>query len=506
MKPNLVIVMADQLRADMRRGCGYPLDTMPFLDQWARGGVDFRCACTSNPTCMPARVSMLTGRYCQSHRVRTNFNARDVLYTQDLLDVMRAQGYTTALVGKNHTHRREEDFDFASPYGHVGHTGERNDTLPQQALADFLCALKSRESMTPAPGSVKEQHPYRCVEDALRFMDGLKADQPFFAWISFPEPHPPYQVPEPYFDMFPADSLPRPVAGAETLPGKGERYEWTHRTWQRIMGDEEEARLARARSNYLGMLRLIDDQLRRLVEGMDQRGLSERTLVLFLADHGDFAGEYGLTRKGPELSQALTRIPMIWRGPGVAATGAEENACVNMVDVLPTVCELLGVEAPVGCQGRSLLPLLRGDRVPPHEFDMTYAESGYGGLFWTDEDELALHEEGATGNYTTFDTLNTWTQCGQVRMVRKGHCTLQLDMMGNGYLYDLQEDPMEVNNLYHSPAHMALRCEMLEALGVAMLRAADPLPLPRARYRLKRHPRGWWTEPVTVKKAGKVVD
>ena len=112
-RPNIVIVMTDQQRADLRRGCGYELDTMPFLDRWAEGGVDFARAYTPNPTCMPARVSMFTGRYSQSHRVRTNHNAEDALYTEDLLDVLKKAGYTTALFGKNHSHRKPEDFDRA---------------------------------------------------------------------------------------------------------------------------------------------------------------------------------------------------------------------------------------------------------------------------------------------------------------------------------------------------------------------------------------------------------
>lgn len=99
-RPNIIIVMTDQQRADLRKSCGYELDTMPFLDEWAQGGVDFECAYTPNPTCMPARVSMYTGRYSESHHVRTNHNMKDALYTRDLLDVLKENGYVTALCGK----------------------------------------------------------------------------------------------------------------------------------------------------------------------------------------------------------------------------------------------------------------------------------------------------------------------------------------------------------------------------------------------------------------------
>ena len=197
MKPNIVIVMTDQQRADLRRGCGYPLDTMPFLDAWAQGGVDFRRAYTPNPTCMPARVSMFTGRYSQCHRARTNHNAIDALYSKDLLDVLKENGYVTALCGKNHSHRRPEAFDFHETCGHLGYEGEENETPAQKELADFLCATRHMESHVPSPGTVEEQHPYRNVSSALKFIDSLDGSAPFFAWVSFAEPHNPYQVPAP---------------------------------------------------------------------------------------------------------------------------------------------------------------------------------------------------------------------------------------------------------------------------------------------------------------------
>lgn len=502
MRPNIVIIMADQLRADLRKSNGYPLDTMPFLDEWACGGVDFCRACTSNPSCMPARVSMFTGRWSESHHVRSNYNAADISYTRDLLDILHAQGYITALCGKNHTHHCLNDFDFSAPYGHVGYQGEKNETNEEKQFADFLCELQSKESLAPSPGNVRQQHPYRIVNDALRFIDSLQDEKPFFLWLSFPEPHPPYQVPAPYFDMFSPEVLPPPQSSAEDLPAKGSRYVWLEKTWETIFDGEVEKHVARARSNYLGMMRLIDDQLRRFINEMEVRHLDENTVFLFLADHGDFAGEYGLTRKGPDLSQVLTRIPMVWRGNGIQSLGKEDASCVNIVDVLPTVCTMLGCDIPKGCQGKSLLQLLRGEPVPPHEFDMTFAEAGYGGHYFTKEDRLSLPQEGATKDYTTFDTLNTWTQCGQVRMVRKGNYTLQMDMMGNGYLYDLSTDPVETKNLYSNPDYQALRAEMLEALSIAMLRAVDPLPFPRMRYRFKEHPMGWWEDAFSIDDPG----
>ncbi|NOX97493.1 MAG: sulfatase-like hydrolase/transferase, partial [Nitrospirae bacterium] len=103
-RPNIVIIMTDQQRADLSAREGYPLDTTPFLDSLARTGTDFNRAYTCMPVCAPARVSMFTGRYPSATRVRTNHNLEDVTYSQDLIDVLKKQGYKVGLSGKNHSH------------------------------------------------------------------------------------------------------------------------------------------------------------------------------------------------------------------------------------------------------------------------------------------------------------------------------------------------------------------------------------------------------------------
>ncbi len=497
MKPNIIIVMADQQRADLRKACGYPLDTMPFLDQWAQGGVDFAHAYTPNPICMPARVSLFTGRFASCHQVRTNHNAADALYTRDLLDVLREQGYRTALCGKNHSHHRNEDFDFHETCGHLGYEGEENSTPEEVAFADFLCATQHMEAHEPAPHGVEVQHPYRNVSSALKFIDSPRGDAPFFCWLSFAEPHNPYQVPAPYFDLFPPASLPPMATSVADLAAKGERFTWIRGIWDQVLTGDIAARIDRVRSNYLGMLRLIDDQFKRLIEGLQQRGIAENTIVVYLADHGDFVGEYGLIRKGPDLPDVLTRIPMVWQGPGVKALGKQQSARVNLVDILPTLCDMLGTVIPLGSQGRSMKPLLAGEDVPG-EFDATLSESGYSGLYWHDEDALTITQEGASKSMVTFDCLNTWTQCGQVRMAVQGDYKIQVDMMGSGYLYNLRDDPLEVRNLWNHPAFAATQCEMMTVLMAQTLRACDPLPVPHHRYRLKQHPKGYWTQPYRV--------
>lgn len=495
MKPNFIIVMTDQQRADLRKSLGYKLDTMPFLDEWGKGGLDFSRAYTSNPTCIPARVSMFTGRYSESHKVRTNHNTVDAVYTNDLLGILRSQGYKTALCGKNHTHHTGEEFDFHRLNGHLGNE-ENEDITPEEiAFGKFLTATNHMESHECSPGGVTVQHPYRNITSALEFIDSVDQKNPFFLWISFAEPHNPYQVPTPYFDMFPPETLPIIETANIELISKGHRYPWLRGMWEKVLGEDIENRILRARSNYLGMLRLIDDQFKRLITELDERNLTHNTIIIYLSDHGDYAGEYGLIRKGADLPDVLTRIPMIWRGPGIDSIGKSDGVCISIVDILPTICEILEIEAPFGCQGKSILPILRGREILEEEYAVAYAESGYSGLYWTKNDDLSTFCEGASDEqYTVFDCLNSWTQCGQVRMIRKGDYRIQVDMMGTGYLYNLKYDPYETSNLWDNDAFTEIKADMLNTLVKMMLRACDTLPAPHSRYRTKIHPRGLWEQ------------
>jgi len=489
-KPNIVIIMTDQQRADLSAREGYALDTAPFLDSLARTGSDFRRAYTSSPVCGPARVSLYTGRYPSATRVRTNHNLDDATFSEDLIDVLKTQGYKVGISGKNHSHIGDGRWDFAAHFGHSGGRGPGR-TEVELAFDEFLSGLQHRTYLDATPFPVSCQGPYRAVTKAQEWIGSLQGN-PFFLWLTFAEPHNPYQVPEPYHAMFPPGELPPCRTDESALEGKGHRWQWLRRTWDVAIPDYVDQR-DRARANYHGMLRLIDDQVKRFVAYLDTNGLRENTILVFLADHGDFVGEYGLIRKGPDLPEVLTRIPMFFAGPGIATQTAPLEMHVSICDVMPTLCEALGVALPEGVQGRSLWPIMTSQDYPQGEFASAYAEHGYGGLAYTDEDDLDPVEEGALNPGCTFDCLNSWTQSGTMRMVRRDDWKLVFDMQGNGQLYNLREDPLELNDLYGQPALTQLQEELQAELLKWVLRTQDPLPLPRQRYVLKRHPRNYWT-------------
>lgn len=494
-KPNIVFIMTDQQRADLTRREGYPLDTTPFLDSLAEAGVWFDRAYTTCPACMPARVSTLTGRWPGATRVRHNSFRLDELdcapfYTKDLFDVMSDAGYRTALCGKNHAHLTPHRVDYWSEYSHSGGYGRTDTTAQERTFDEYLQGLHHRADFSPAPFPLSCQPPYRAVRDAIEWIDSADT-RPFFLWLSFAEPHNPYQVPEPYFDLFPPDSLPPLAAPRDGWAKRGFKWEFTR--WIAEQGyPDYERQIQRARSNYHGMLRLIDDQIRRFVDYLKSSGRWENTLIVFVSDHGDFVGEYGLMRKGPEMPNLLMRVPLLFSGAAIPAHRGPHPAHVSLIDIMPTLCEAAGGSLPDGVQGRSLWPMLTGGEWPESEFASVYAEQGMGGLHFTDRREIIDPLEDGLEPGVFADELNSRSQSGTMRMIRRGNWKLDFDMQGRGQLYNLAEDPFELDNRFGSSETREIERELLAELLAWSLRAQDPLPLPNLRYRLKRDPRGYW--------------
>ncbi|WP_420114104.1 sulfatase-like hydrolase/transferase [Pseudactinotalea sp.] len=491
-KPNVLIVMTDQQRADLTRATGFGLDTMPALDALGEAGAIFRNGYTASPLCVPARVSMLTGRFPSAHRVKQNSTGEHAYFDRDLLDVLRDHGYRLGFSGKPHIHRPLEDFDAAR--GPYWHTGGPASSEQDEAFDDWLAELDHGVGAEPTPFPLEQQLPYRIVDGAIEVIEELTQEgDPFFCWVSFPEPHNPYQVPSPYFEMFGEDEVPERLAGPETREAKGPMFRWLGDLFEsKRPGFDDQWR--RYRASYYGMLRLIDDQVARLLAQLGDR--AEDTIVIVVADHGDFVGEYGLQRKGAGMPEVLMRIPMQISGPGVRA-GQVLDEPVSLVDILPTLCEMVGARIPDGVQGRSLAPLLRGEPAPPHEFDSIYAELGYGGVPYREDERPDLHFD---YDGPTLDELNTVTMSGGTRMVRSGRYKLTLDSEGNVELYDLTSDPVELSNLADDPAHASTRADLVQLLGRWMIRVADDLP--RGVYVPKTAPHHWrWAPAASTKES-----
>lgn len=484
-KPNVVLIMTDQQRADLCGREGYPLDVTPFVDKMANEGVWFNKAYTTAPASVPARTSFLTGRYPKATRVTSNHNETDVVADANMFGTARENGYRTAMVGKNHSFLRPDSADYWSAYGHGGGRPAEKGVFSKE-FNQYLGTTSIYADMEPCPLPMELQQPYRMVDDALGWVQDDSDTRPFLLWLSFPEPHNPYQASEPYYSMFPPETLPKLIADESMLSTKGARYEHLKEIMEMgHVGYSEN--LDRLRSIYLGMVRLIDDQLARFVDELQQSGHYENTVFVVLSDHGDYVGEYGLMKKGVGLPDVLSRIPMVWFGEGIKKHGLSDGH-VSIADIYPTICQMMGAEIPMGVQGRSLKNMLAGNSYPKDEFRSVMIEDGYGGQYYTKEDGTDYIEEGLLHkNPYFFDELNTWTQSGSRRALRMGDWKLEYDMTGVGEMYNMKADPSEVENLYGNPRYADKQSELLAELLKWEIATEDPLPIPRKRYRFKRY-------------------
>jgi arylsulfatase A-like enzyme len=490
-KPNVMIIMTDQQRADFLAGQGFGLDTMPFLESCKPRGVWFRSAYTSMPICTPARVGMLTGRYASANGIIANWPAPAPRFGRDLVSVLREQGYELALFGKNHSHVDPAAFDVTSLYDHTAGATRPDREAEDRAFDIWMTGVGHWVSPVANPFPVEAQYPARIVSDAIAWLAARrKSDRPWFAWVSVPEPHSPYQAPEPYFSLFPPESVPAPAAGPEALADKNYQWRYQYSAIKHYHPECDDA-WRRCRASYCGMLRLIDDQLARLVGALEPE--LENTLVVFLSDHGDFCGDYGLYRKGLALPECCVRIPMFWFGGPVRPCQGEHPAFVQITDVFPTICEAAGAGIPAGVQGRSLLPLLAGEAWSEREFASAYVEHGVGGRALRATDAIEFGDPADTVFIdgvarTNFDGTRV-ASSGFRRAVIKGRWKLVYDLDFPLEMYDLERDPHELANLAGDPGLAGVRRELLDELLYWCVRLEDNQQV--KRYTPVMPPHNW---------------
>jgi arylsulfatase A-like enzyme len=504
-RPNVLLLMTDQQRADALSCDGNPAIRTPHLDQLAREGVRCASAYVQNPICMPSRATLFTGRYPRSHRVRTNGVSlpREEL---TLADVLNASGYRTAAFGKLHfmpsgdaarSGRYEANAtwadpalaagldDWSGPYygfqtvklaiGHNGPGGHYGQWLRREhpeALRLFSkeCALQRPSG---APQSWKSALPEALhastwvADETIDFLrrtsasaagNQRRAPPPFFVVCSFPDPHHPFCPPAPWCNRYDPAAMPLPVQRtgelAQAPPHFAEhaRGAWSRRGPVRpaYPNGVAEAHLREIIAHYYSMVSLLDHNVGRVLDALDALGLAEQTLVVFTSDHGELLGDHGLLFKGPFLYEGLVRVPLLWRLPGRIARGQVLHHLVGHVDVVPTVLDLLEVETPLGIQGQSLASLLAGHESARaaglRPWVLTEYHTGY-------EPDLALKQL-HTGRYKL-------TYYGRERF---------------GELYDLEDDPHEFVNRFRDPAYATRRRELERQLVDVLMATEDPLP------------------------------
>lgn len=493
MKKNVILIMTDQQRFDMRKSRGFAFDTTPFLDSKAAVGTDFRNAYTSCPLCVPARTSLLTGRYPSANRVRGNSNFYKVppVCSTTLYDYLHNHGVTVANIGKEHTYKLEHRTGIDYFYNIDEEQDFTDIQKESKSLSDQLHNMCSKR---PHPYQVEDTAPYILTTKAIQFVQNQAAEQkPFFLKLSFIEPHSPYYAPEPYYSMF---REAQPDISWQNQYNAKRNFRYMRSKWEEATSDLA-LEIAETRRNYLAMIRMIDDQLQRLYHAISNLQLLESTTFVFLSDHGDFAGDYGLLRKGTGLEELLCHIPMMFWGDGVKAQPKGRQEYVSIADVFPTICSLFQLPIPDGVQGRSLIRVLEGKTVPQREFASAFCENGIGGTYYTAAEAKKLSPE-AQGyqQKATVNELNAVTQAGSQSCVVKDGWKLEIDMMGSKYLYNLSTDPLETENLADSAETQEILQELMQEMIMWMLRTRDELPVPDVSAYPLRHlaDNYYWTE------------
>jgi len=488
-RPNILLITSDQQRADCN-GFENPRIRTPHIDRLARDGTRFSANITPNLVCQPSRASILTGLLPLTHGVWDNGVDLDpAVGAGGFAGTLARAGYQTAFLGKAHfatkstfaptgspeCNKSQARYgpDWRGPYmgfqhveltvlGHMHRTrpierppvGHYERWLIARGLDEEALKLWAQDTrpgagaaQTWSSGLPVAWHNSTWIADRTIawLRERRSTDAPFCAWASFPDPHHAFDCPEPWSSMYDPKDMPLPAHRVRDL----ERRPWWHkavlegapqltdpallkyRTEGSRVPDQSDRQLAEMTANYYGMISLIDHSVGRILGALADLGLERDTLVVYTTDHGELLGNHGLYLKHPIPYEDLLRVTLVARGPGVAA-GRVVGEPVSTLDLAPTFYDLAGVAAPLAVQGRSLRKLLGG---AAETREVAYSE-------WH------VHP----------------SRCGvglQLRTVRtRTHkCTFDLGS-GAGELYDLVNDPAEMDNRFGDPGCATVQKEL----------------------------------------------
>ena len=527
-RPNFLFLISDQHRAaDL--GCyGHPIVKTPNIDNLATQGTRFERFYCASPICMPNRATLMTGRMPSLHGVRHNGIS---LSTQAVtfVEMLREAGYRTAHIGKSHIqnmHDKEPmlkrtplkdghvaasdqlaeatkpaagegpyDQEVASswragsntqvelPYygfDHVEFANSHADTTTGHHLRWQLARNPDVETLrgpnNALPSDYTAPQAYRTAvpvelysstyvaEQTQAYLDdhvANHADQPFFIFASFPDPHHPFTPPGKYWDMYdPADvKLPAsfPADGQPNNP----LAQWVHgkrgpdaesRWGPAVAGiTEKEAREALALT--YGMITMVDDMVGEIIDKLEALGLTEDTVVVFTSDHGDFQAAHGLIFKGPFHVDNVVRVPFIWTDPKNPSAVGSTRALGSTLDLAQTILDRARVEPYNGVQGQSLHDVATGLKEKVRD--------------------AVLIEEGAQRTILGFKApvrvRTAITDCWRLTIYHNEDYV---------ELFDLENDPDEMTNLWNDPAYQETKLEMMEVLARLQLEHGDLSPLP----------------------------
>ncbi len=468
--PNILWICTDQQRYDTIHALGNEHIHTPHVDSLVRDGVAFTHAFCQSPVCTPSRASYLTGRYPRTTRCRQN--GQTLPPTERLISrILADAGYTCGLAGKQHLSSCSDGKVEIRGDDAYGEFHWSHHPAPDWEENEYAQWLQSKGAswqdiyQGPSTGFVKQGVPSElhqttwCAEKAVDFIHAHREGPWLFNFNCF-DPHHPFDPPPEYLARYDPAQLPLPKYRPGELDQKTiyQRldHEWAHNNPGEFhvaaMTDDDRRQVTAA---YYAMIELVDDQVARMLGALEETGQSQDTVVIFMSDHGEMLGDHGLYFKGPHFYEAAIRVPLVLRWPEHFAGRRRVDGLVELVDLAPTLCELAGIAVPPAMQGRSLVPLLRGEQNPAHHRDYVYCEY-YNA--WT--------------HHRSFGTL--------MRTAR--HKIAVYHGVDEGELYDLDTDPDEFNNLWNDPTSLGLQKQLLKQAFDASVFTMDPLPIRRGPF------------------------
>ena len=393
---NVLLIVVDQWRADFVPHLGAGFLRTPNLDRLCREGVTFANHVTTAVPCGPARASLLTGLYLMNHRAVQNTVPLDARHT-NLGKQLRLIGHDPALIGyttttpdPRTTGPRDPRFttlgDLMDGFrsvgafepsmdGYFGWLAQKGYPLPPRrediwlpAGEDAVPGATDRPCRIPAELSDSAYF----TERALTYLKG-RGDKPWFLHLGYYRPHPPFIAPAPYNEMYAPGAMPGPIRRDDWRDEAAQHPLLAHYLKGISQGSFfhgaggaatalDEGAIRQMRATYAGLITEIDDCLGRVFAHLDATGQWDDTMVVFTSDHGEQLGDHWLLGKVGYHDESF-RIPLVVKDAGRNPRAGEvEQAFTESVDVMPTILEALGGQAPRACDGRSVLPLLDGMR------------------------------------------------------------------------------------------------------------------------------------------------
>lgn len=424
-KPNVLLIIADDLNDWIGPLGGHPQAKTPNLDKLAARGLTFHNAYITAPICNPSRASFLTGRrpfttgiYNNQQPAMPHVPARVPIH-----DYLREHNYTSLAVGKIYHYRayRKEHWDDVAYF--------TDDTLPNSQATRRPPPFPYRTFTENEP---TEPFSEKRAESELVDAKGaawainqlnIPRNNPFFLAYGVHRPHTPWDVPQKYFDLYPAaDSIQLPPAKENDLadvPAAGVKFAHPKDPHAKILQQNIWKDRVRA---YLAAISYADAQIGRVLDALEKSPHRDNTIIIFVSDHGWHLGEKEHWAKQALWRQA-TRVPYIWVVPGMTKPGSKSDRPVDTLSLYPTLCDLLGVPTPKHAEGANIKPLLQNPTAP-----------------WNTP-ALTTHLK---GNHAI--TTDTW------RYIRYADATEEL--------YNLKTDPNEWTNLANKPEHAQLKKEL----------------------------------------------